>query len=96
MKNLLKIVLIPFVCILLFSDAPEKSVWREATTIFGSDAYRYLYLALPFRVEKERTIFPLETDGGAYYVKKALYSISVNDGVTRRSFDVNLPYRKVS
>ncbi len=94
MKNLLKTALIPLLCTLGFSAVPQKSVWREATTVFGSNADRYLYLALPLRVKGDGAVFPLVTDEGRYYVKEAKYSVTVDDGTGKKSFDVEFAVRK--
>ena len=94
MKNILKIVLISLLCTPGFSAVQQKSVWREATSVYGSNADRYLYLALPLRVKGDGKIFPLVTDSQAYYVKEAQYSVTVDDGAGKKSYDVEFAVRR--
>jgi len=93
-KKLFKILVIALLGTIGYSAPPQKSLWREATSIFGSDADRYLYLALPLAVEEGRLLFPLYKDGTGYYVESASYSVNVKNGSSESSFDVDFSIRK--
>ncbi|BBG65538.1 hypothetical protein NNO_0835 [Hydrogenimonas sp.] len=76
------------------SEASQSSVWKEATSLFGSNADRYLYLALPLKVGSDRTLFPLNKGGKHYYVKRASYTIVVKNETSQSTFDVEFGVEK--
>lgn len=94
MKGLLKVILIPIMLTFCYADASEESVWKDATSLYGSNADRYLYLALPLAVDKETFLFPLHKDGVNYYVQNASYAITVKNGTSKSSFDVDFSVQK--
>ncbi|MCF6201899.1 MAG: hypothetical protein L3J42_07245 [Hydrogenimonas sp.] len=75
--------------------AADESVWKKATSKFGSSADRYLYLALPLKESGKSLLSPLVKEDSSYYVKSAEYKVSVRDGKREGSFRVNFGVRKI-
>ncbi len=94
MKKSLIAVLIFVFTLVSAAYAGKESVWKRATAMYGSDADRYLYLALPHGNDSESLLMPLEDGENSYFVKEASYRVIVGNGTKKESFNVDFGIKK--
>jgi len=94
MKGPVKYLAIMVLSLLCTAQASGESVWKKATSLYGSNADRYLYLALPHAANDQNRLLPLIKEGDAYFVRSASYTISVRNGSQKDSFKVGFSVKK--
>ncbi len=88
MRGAIKYIAVFILLTLNASAVSFESVWEKATSLYGSNADRYLYLALPLKADGKTVLSPLAKDGVSYYVKSAEYKVYVREGKEEKGYRV--------
>ncbi len=94
MKKKITYLVITLFSLLCTAYGSDDSVWKKATSLYGSNADRYLYLALPYGNEEDNLLLPLNKEGKSYFVKRASYSVFVDNGTEKGNFDIDFGIKK--